>query len=280
MPATPIVKWLGGKTRLLRELQARTPKTFNRYYEPFAGGAALFFALNSARAVLGDLNGALINLYRNVAQDPLQVSALLEVHRHQHARVAYYYEVRERWNSGTYRDATVRAAAFLYLNKTCFNGLWRVNKQGAFNAARGDYGKASLTLEEVCDGDDGALIAASQPLRRARLVAGGYVMTTRDVGYNDFVYFDPPYDPLTATANFTTYTQDVFGAAQQEALALYAVKLAQRGVHVMLSNNDTPRVRQLYQGFHIDTVACGRSINCKGVGRGKVNEVIITSYQV
>lgn len=274
MTATPIVKWCGGKTKLLPELRARLPKAFKCYFEPFMGGGALFFALEPKDAVLGDMNGELINAYRVVARDAEGLAEMLSVHRRAHAREKYYYEIRDIWNEGGWTDdSTARASAFLYLNKTCFNGLWRVNRKGEFNVPRGSY--KNPTIYEV-----GNLRAAAAVLARAKLHTDGYATTTATAAKGDFVYFDPPYDPISKTSNFTAYTKDVFGDKQQEELARYAETLHRRGVSVMLSNNDTPFIRNLYRGFCIDTVQCGRSINSKGDKRGKVDEVIITSYPV
>jgi DNA adenine methylase len=269
---TPIVKWVGGKTRLLPALRLRLPKTFKHYYEPFAGGAALFFAQMPWPAILGDSNAALINLYRVVCHDLPQLTDLLNAHQHANTRVSYYYEIRETWNQGAYRNnAVTQAAAFLYLNKTAYNGLWRVNKQGAFNAPRGSYDNPKLF-------DSDGLRAAASLLRNTQLVAGDYKDTTSHAIDGDFVYFDPPYEPLTTTASFTAYTQSSFGAVQQDELSRYARTLRQRGVHIMLSNNDTERIRQLYQGFTITTTRCARTIANKASQRVSVNEVIITSY--
>jgi DNA adenine methylase len=272
VPAAPIVKWVGGKTKLLPELRARLPKTYKHYFEPFAGGAALFFALEPKSAVLGDMNGALIETYRAVQQAVDDVVQELAVHRKKHVREEYYYEIRTAWNEDRWHsDAVGHAAAFIYLNKTCFNGLWRVNRKGEFNTPRGDYKNPTIF-------DPAAMRAASQALKSTVLLDEGYAKTSAAAVKGDFVYFDPPYDPISKTSNFTSYTKDVFGDTQQEELALHAETLHRRGVHVMLSNNDTPFIRNLYKGFCIDTVQCGRSINSKGDKRGKVDEVIITSY--
>jgi len=272
VPASPIVKWVGGKTKLLPELRARLPKTYKRYFEPFVGGAALFFALEPQDAVLGDMNDALIDAYRAVQQAVENVIEELAVHRKKHVRDDYYYEVRTAWNAGKWQmDAVGHAAAFIYLNKTCFNGLWRVNKKNEFNTPRGDYNNPKIF-------DPAALRAASKALKTTVLLEDGYAKTSEVASKGDFVYFDPPYDPISKTSNFTAYTKDGFGDKQQEELALHAETLHRRGVHVMLSNNDTPFIRNLYKGFCIDTVQCGRSINSKGDKRGKVDEVIITSY--
>jgi DNA adenine methylase len=271
--AGPIVKWVGGKTKLLPELRARAPKKYGTYYEPFVGGGALFFSLAPERAVLGDMNGALIDTYRTVVSDVEPVIKRLEGHKRHHHRERYYYEVRDWWNERKWTtDEVGTAAAFIYLNKTCFNGLWRVNRDGGFNVPRGDYANPTI-LNAV------GLRAASGVLGRARLMVNEYDATTAEAVAGDFIYFDPPYDPVSKTSNFTSYTKDMFGKKQQEQLAEHARQLRARGVQVMLSNNDTEFVRSLYQDFCVDNVKCGRSINSKGDKRGAVDEVIITSYE-
>lgn len=271
--ATPIVKWVGGKTKLLPELVARMPKQYGRYFEPFAGGAALFFHTDPLVARLGDTNKQLIEVYRTVADHVDEVMVWLEHHKAKHAREEYYYEVRDAWNEG-HLDYNVaqNAAAFIYLNKTCFNGLWRVNRNGEFNVPRGDYENPSIY-------DEAQLRRAAERLRKAQLNWGHYKSTTIDATKGDFAYFDPPYDPVSKTSNFTAYTKDVFGKDQQIELSEHARALRKLGVLVMLSNNDTTFIRSLYSDFCIDNVKCGRSINSKGDKRGKVDEVIITSYE-
>jgi DNA adenine methylase len=267
--ASPIVKWVGGKTKLLPELLARIPEHYHRYYEPFAGGAALFFRLAPRRAVLADSNPDLIGLYTAVANDVNAVIRRLEAHRDQHDE-AHYYEMRARWNDRDAQWSTPeRAAAFIYLNKTCFNGLWRVNRAGAFNVPIGRY-----TDPPICVPD--ALRAASAVLARAELRRCDYRAAVRDARAGDFLYFDPPYDPVTTTANFTSYTADAFGPDEQRALAATARELVARGCQVMLSNSDTPFIRSLYKGFRVDRVKCPRAINSNAAKRGDVDELIIT----
>jgi DNA adenine methylase len=267
--ASPVIKWVGGKTKLLPALTARMPERFGRYYEPFAGGAALFFRVAPARAVLADSNPDLIGLYTCLATDVAGVIKKLEHHRAVHSE-AHYYTTRTRWNdrelSWTSAD---RAATFIYLNKTCFNGLWRVNRAGAFNVPIGRYTDPPICVPE-------ALHAASALLGRATLRCGDYRAAVADARRGDFVYFDPPYDPVAPTANFTSYTSDAFGPADQRALADTARVLVARGCQVMLSNSDTPFIRSLYNGFHIERVKCARAINSNAAKRGDVDEVIVT----
>lgn len=269
--STPIVKWVGGKTRLLPQLLARAPMLYGRYYEPFAGGAALFFRLAPReRAVLNDFNADLVGVYRSVRGNVDAVIAHLERHRAAHCE-EHYYATRTWWNTtrSPTADGPERAAAFIYLNKTCFNGLWRVNRSGDFNVPMGRYVDPPICVPE-------ALRAAQAVLARATLRCGDYRDAVADAERGDFLYFDPPYVPLTPTANFTSYTEDGFGRAQQVELADTARALWARGCHVMLSNSDTPLVRELYAGFKIDQVKCGRAINANASKRGQVDELIIT----
>lgn len=261
----PIIRWAGGKTRLLPELLARMPAQYGRYYEPFAGGAALFFRLVPERAVLADLNLDLVTVYSVVKLDVEGLIRCLEHHANCHSR-DYYYAERERWNEWTPGSCSgaERAASFIYLNKTCFNGLWRVNRDGGFNVPMGKYKKPAICVPN-------ALRAASRALAQAEVRHGRYENSLDDAQPGDFVYFDPPYD-----GTFTAYTADAFGPDQQRELAEAARALVGYGVQVMLSNSDTPFVRELYADFRVDTVQCGRGINSDTTKRGAVNELIIT----
>jgi DNA adenine methylase len=266
----PVLKTVGGKTRLLDELIARMPASYGRYYEPFVGGGALFFKLQPESAVIGDLNADLVVFYLALRDDVEMVIKYVEQHREAHD-ATHYYATRADWNAVDRRtwSPAFRAATYLYLNKSCFNGLWRVNKSGGFNVPIGRYKTLSLPspdhLREACDA-----------LALATIMHAGFQTTVANAKRGDFVYFDPPYVPVSETADFTAYTVDGFTDDDQQALATLARSLVARGVHVMLSNSDTPRVRELYAGFTIDTVKCGRAINSKADRRGDVDEVIIT----
>ena len=267
--AAPVIKWVGGKTKLLPELTARMPARFERYYEPFAGGAAMFFRIAPERAVLADSNPDLIGLYTCLTRDVAGVIKKLEHHRAAHSE-AHYYTTRTRWNDRELRWTTAdRAATFIYLNKTCFNGLWRVNRAGLFNVPIGRYADPPICVPD-------ALRAASRVLSRATIVNDDYQEVGKTAKRGDFLYFDPPYDPVAPTANFTSYTAGAFGADQQRELAETAKKLVARGCQVMLSNSDTPFIRSLYKGFRVDRVKCARAINSNAAKRGDVDEVIVT----
>lgn len=268
--ARPVIKSAGGKTKLLPELLKRMPDRYGRYYEPFCGGAALFFAVRPERAVIGDANADLINVYRAVADDVVSVVDLLKIHRELHC-AEYYSQTRDAWNSDApmVRTLAGRAAAFIYLNRTCFNGLWRVNRAGEFNVPIGRYADP---LGGIAD----RLRAAAPVLARAKIRAGDYRTTIASAAHGDFVYMDSPYD-----GTFTSYTAEAFGDAAQAELAFTVRTLAARGAQVMVSNADTPRVRALYAGMRIDSVQCARAINSNGKRRGAVGEVIVTAgYEV
>ena len=271
-PVSPIVKWAGGKSKILGPLLDRRPTAFRRYFEPFLGGGAVFFRLRPRRAALSDLNPDLMNTYRCVAWHVEAVIRRLRAHQRNHGQ-DYYYAVRERWNQGRVRSDVGRAAAFIYMNKTCFNGLYRVNQRGHFNVPIGRY-----TDPPICEAEK--LRAAARILQRAELATGHFTDRVASAGPGDFVYFDPPYDPLTRTANFTSYTPGSFTEADQYELAQVVGDLTDRGAHVMLSSSDTPYVRKLYRGFKIDRVAVARAINSRASARGAVPELIITNGYV
>lgn len=269
----PLLKWVGGKQRLVDEIVKRMPKKYGRYYEPFAGGAALFFHLEPENAFLADTNGDLIAMYKAVTHVPEDVIAELAKLKRRHSPAAYY-RIRERWNTARATMDPARAAAmFIYLNRTCFNGLWRVNADGHFNVPIGKYVNPAI--------HNPALVrAASKVLLTTSLQQQPFDVSCSWAQPGDFVYFDPPYDPISATSSFTGYAKAGFGAEMQAKLADEAHALSSRGVHVMLSNNNTPLIRKLYPRgrWKHHRVKISRPINSKADGRGDVVELIITSY--
>jgi DNA adenine methylase len=267
--AQPIVKWVGGKGKLLGELVRRAPGSYRRYFEPFAGGAALFFHLAPRAAVLSDVNADLVACYRAVRDDVEAVIAALAEHRERHS-VEYYYAVRDGWNDGRAADAAARAATFIYLNKTCYNGLWRVNRRGDFNVPAGRY-----TNPAILDAE--RLRAASRVLAAAALEVAPFDRVLDEARRGDFVYFDPPYDPVSPTADFTSYAAGGFAAADQERLAQSFARLAERGCAVMLSNSDTPFTRRLYARFRVERVYTTRAVNSRADRRGAVAEIVVTN---
>jgi len=241
-----------------------------RHVEPFFGGGALFFKRQPKRALVSDINPALINVYETVRDDVTSIIGHLERLKAGHGKEAYY-EVRQRYNSVRLDDAE-RAATFIYLNKTCFNGLHRVNRRGEFNVPAGRYKNPKIL-------DPDGLRAASAALAKAEIRNQGFEGLLEGARPGDFIYFDPPYAPVSETANFTSYAREGFGADMQVKLRDVFRVLDRRGCKLMLSNSDVPFIRDLYRGFNIDTVAAPRAINCNANRRGKVSEVVVRNYQ-
>ena len=266
----PFLKWVGGKRQLLEQFAPLLPKKYRAYHEPFVGGAAMFFDLRSRQpdlpATLSDVNSELVDCYMAIRDQVEHVLAALKSHKHDSD---YFYEVRKIRPA----DLTLpeRAARTIFLNKCGYNGLFRVNKSGQFNVPFGRYDKPNFL-------DEPNLRACADALAGATIVHGDFSTVLDRAKKGDFVYFDPPYVPLSRTADFTAYIPGGFGEHQQKALAAIFSKLAKSGVHVMLSNSDTPFVRELYGAFDIQTVSASRSVNSKGTGRGKTNEVLVRSW--
>lgn len=250
---------------MLSQLLPLFPKQYNNYYEPFLGGGAVFFSgiYVSHKAFLSDYNEEIINCYKVIRDDVDSLIKALALHRYEEK---YYYSVR----STDPKSISVlhRAARTIFLNKTGFNGLYRVNKSGKFNVPFGKYVNPT-----ICDKDN--LIACSKELKGVDLFAGDFQQSTEFVRANDLVYFDPPYVPVSETCDFTSYTKNGFGEKEQKRLALEFDRLAKLGAHVLLSNSDTPLVRELYKGHEIVEVQASRNINSKGAKRGKVGEVVV-----
>ncbi|NEQ99520.1 MAG: DNA adenine methylase [Cyanothece sp. SIO2G6] len=272
-PARPFLKWAGGKGRVLPQYQPYFPEfsTFSKYYEPFLGGGAVFFYLQATNALssayLTDINEELVNVYRCIRDEVEAVVQQLEQHRDNHDR-DYYYHIRAIIPS----TPVQRAARLLYLNKTCFNGLYRENSQGRFNVPLGRYKKPNICPTAV-------LQAAARSLQSVHLSVSPFDRVLEQAHTSqDFVYFDPPYHPISPTSNFTGYSRYSFQAEDQIRLRDTFAMLASRGVKVMLSNSDCPFIQELYQDFQIHTISATRAINSKASKRGKITEVLVTSY--
>lgn len=270
--AAPFVKWVGGKGRLLSQLRPLLPLGVEhmRHVEPFVGGGALFFSRRPGRALLTDINPTLVATYAAIRDDVQSVIAALRGLAGRHSKESYY-QVRERYNEGGRVSASKRAAMFIYLNKTCFNGLHRVNRRGEFNVPVGAYKNPRILNEE-------GLLAASEALHDARLECAPFDALLENAKPGDFVYFDPPYEPVSQTANFTAYARDGFSQEDQTRLRDVYNALDRRGCKLMLSNSDVPFIRELYKAFDITTVAAPRAINCDAKKRGKVSEIIARNY--
>jgi DNA adenine methylase len=270
----PVIKWAGGKTQLLKHLVAHVPPVFGHYWEPFVGSAALFWELRRAGrirgATLSDVNPELVSLYRVIRDEvELLIARLREHERWRHDR-AYYYRVRQwdrdpAWLQG---PEVERAARLIFLNKTCYNGLHRVNRHGQFNVPWGRY-------SDPCVCDAANLRAASAALAGIDLRVGDFKTVLRNVRAGDFVYLDPPYVPRSITSSFTAYSEHPFGIGEHHELAATCTELVERGCFLVLSNSDTPLVRDLYHGFDLRPVHARRAINAQSQGRGAISELIV-----
>ncbi len=241
-----------------------------RHVEPFVGGGALFFARCPRRALLTDINPTLVSTYTAIRDDLEGVIGGLRRLAGQHSKQRYY-EVRARYNQNGRVSASKRAAMFIYLNKTCFNGLHRVNRKGEFNVPVGSYKNPRILNED-------ALQAASNVLQNADLRCASFDTLLENAKPGDFIYFDPPYEPVSATASFTSYARNGFSQEDQTQLRNVYKALDRRGCKLMLSNSDVPFIRNLYDEFKVDTVAAPRAINCDATKRGKVSEVVVRNY--
>ncbi|HXX96730.1 MAG TPA: DNA adenine methylase [Candidatus Bathyarchaeia archaeon] len=267
----PFVKWAGGKAQLLRELDKMIPQ-FNRYFEPFLSGGAMFFYLIQNRrfiAYLSDTNKELITTYKVVKDYVGNLIEFLDKHQEEYKKNPFQYFYRLR--AAQPNNDIEKAARFIALNKTCFNGLYRVNKKGEFNVPIGDY-KDPL----ICDKTN--LEKINKALSKATVFAADYSNVTGNAKQGDFVYLDPPYDPVSSTSNFTGYTSNGFGSKNQEQLADVFETLVSKGCLVLLSNSDTPFIRDLYSDFRIKEVGSQRAINCKGSKRAGHKELLISNY--
>lgn len=268
--ATPFLKWAGGKTQLLGEILPKLPENIDTYFEPFIGGGAVFFALASEgrfdRAVISDGNPALVEVYKVLRDHPDALIALLLGHQDFAKDEDYYYEIRAQ--SPKELSPVERAARILFLNKTCYNGLYRVNRRGEFNVPFGRYANPRVVNEA-------ALEAASYALRGVEIVHSDFEAMARRAGAGDAIYFDPPYVPLSPTSSFTSYHSDAFTHADHLRLTRAYVDCARRGAVAVLSNSDCPVTRELYQHLDVETVTASRAINSVGGKRGRVTEVLV-----
>ncbi len=284
--AKPFLKWAGGKTQLISEIEKALPFQFNNskftYIEPFVGsGAILFWMLNNfpnmEKAVINDINADLINTYKTIASKPKELISVLEILQNEYhsldsketEKKEYYYEKRELYNTRN-TEKSIQAALFIFLNRTCFNGLYRVNKSNGYNVPMGSYKKPT-----ICDSEN--ILAVSKALQRVEILCGDYQKTLDSVNQNSIFYFDPPYKPLNATSSFNSYAKDEFNDFEQIRLRDFCTKLDMMGHQWILSNSDVKGkdsndnfFDDLYSQFNINRVDAKRSINANPEKRGKL----------
>ncbi len=269
----PILKWAGGKRQLLSQIDKYLPKGINKYIEPFLGGGALFFYLLPKEAFLIDLNEELINIYKVIQDNVDKLIKLLKVHKKNNNK-EFYYKIRHiDKNPKKFINLSniERAARMIYLNKTCFNGLYRVNSKGEFNVPYGRYRNPN-----ICDEKN--LKTVYQVLKGVRIINSDFEICLDFAEKDDFIYFDPPYQPISTTANFTSYTKENFNKEDQVRLFKVYEELDNRGCKVMLSNSYNEFILDLYKKYDLKTVYARRAINSDASGRGQIKEVLIINY--
>lgn len=283
--ARPFVKYVGGKRQILPQIMEYVPRSFNAYHEPFVGGGALYWHLHDLgriqtpgqgreSAYLSDRNARLVRAYRAIQDNPEAIIQRLSDPKCAHDPTVFD-EVRRHFNASladtaqiVYSDTDI-AAFFIYLNKTCFNGLFRENRAGGFNVPFGKFSSPPT----ICDAEN--LRACSTALRHARVTYQDFRVAASAMRSGDFVYFDCPYAPMSATSDFTSYGKEPFGPEEQVALRDLALTLAQRGVQVLLSNSSAPLIRELYADFDQIEVQAKRAINCDATKRGSITELLL-----
>jgi len=269
------VKWAGGKHQLLAQFQSLFPKKIENYFEPFVGGGAVAFYViqkyNPKNILLSDINEELINAYVMIKENVNELVYLLKIHKEKHMKdpKGYYYLVRDQ--DPAKLNNIEKAARFIYLNRTCFNGLYRVNSSGKFNVPIGSYKNPDIVQEDK-------LLKISELLKNVKLEVMPFDKITNYGSRGDFVYFDPPYDPLIKGKSFTTYTKSNFLNEEQILLAKVFSELDKKGCSCMLSNSDTEFITELYSKFNINKVKAKRLINSDASKRGEINEIVVRNY--
>ena len=271
----PFTKWTGGKRQLLPVIRELMPKTYNRYFEPFVGGGALFFDLAPKDAVINDFNAELINCYQQIKDNPQELIEILKIHQEYNSK-EYYLDLRsaDRDERIDMMSEVQRAARILYMLRVDFNGLYRVNSKNQFNVPYGRYKNPKIVDENLV-----SAISTYLNNNQIEIKKGDFEKAVLDVQPGDFVYFDPPYIPLSETSAFTSYTHEGFSYDDQVRLRDTFKKLSDVGAYVMLSNSSSFLVEELYRDFNIHYVEATRTNGAKSSSRGKISEIIVTNYE-
>lgn len=269
----PFVKWVGGKRQIMDEILKYVPKNFSTYYEPFVGGGAVFFEIQPKKAVINDVNGELVNLYKVIQNDVDGLIEDLEKHKNEED---YYYLIRSFDRDPYIFDSlskVERASRIHFLNKTCYNGMFRVNSSGEFNVPFGRYKKPDIVNE-----DNFRAVSDFLNNSNVRILNTDFESALKYIRKEAFVYFDPPYDPISDTSSFTGYSKNGFDRDDQKRLKKLCDKLNKRGVRFLLSNSSSNFILELYKDYKIEFVGAKRSINANGDARGEVKEVLVRNY--
>ncbi|MHA1802934.1 MAG: DNA adenine methylase [Promethearchaeota archaeon] len=266
----PFLKWAGGKRQIISQMAPYFPRKFNRYIEPFLGGGAIFFYLMPIKAILIDINEELINVYQVIQENVKELIRSLKKHKNERD---YYYMIRNLdRNPEAFKalSPVERASRTIFLNRTCYNGLYRVNRKGEFNVPFGRYKNPNYC-------DEKNLWAVHEALRNVELIHGSFETCLELAKKDDFVYFDPPYAPISESANFTSYTRHDFGIEDQLKLKKVFERLDERGCKLMLSNSYTDFILKLYEDYKIIILKAKRAINSDGTKRGEINEILVVN---
>ncbi len=267
----PFLKWAGGKRQLILQMYKYFPKNFNKYIEPFVGGGAVLFYLKPKFSIIIDINKELINCYNVIKDNVKELIELLKTHKNEKN---YYYKIRtldrdkERFNK---LSSIEKASRMIYLNRCCYNGLYRVNSKGQFNVPFGKYKNPNF-----CDEEN--LFAVSRALKDVEIIHGSFEICLEHAQEDDFVYFDPPYHPISRTSSFTSYTKENFGKDSQQKLFDVFKKLDKRGCKLILSNSYNEYIQDLYKEYKIITLGARRAINCNAEKRGNIKVLLISNY--
>lgn len=271
--AQPFLKWAGGKRQLLPAIKEYLPQKFGQYYEPFIGAGAVLFSLQPKKSIINDTNSELINCYRVIKDSPEELLELCQEHRANNSR-EYFYLLREQDRRDDFKDRSPqeRAARIIYLNKTCFNGLFRVNSSGQFNVPYGNYTNPVIAHPAVIRS-----VSAYLNQRDVRILEGDFAKAVSTARKGAFIYFDPPYHPISDTSSFTGYSVNGFGGAEQIRLKELCDKLTKRGCQVLVSNSSADLIRDIYSDpkYKIVEVKATRAINAVASRRGRINELLI-----
>lgn len=269
----PFLKWVGGKRQLMPAIKELIPKNYTNYYEPFIGGGAVLFDLQPKNAVINDFNEELINVYQTIKENPEELISDLKTHKNESD---YFYDLRALDREDNFENLSniKKASRVIYLNKTCYNGLYRVNNSGEFNSPFGRYKNPNIVNETT-------IRAVSKYLNtnKITILNGDFEEALKGIKKGSFVYFDPPYHPVSASSNFTGYVQGGFDIYEQVRLRDLCNKLNEKGINFLLSNSATQFIEDLYEDYKISYVKANRSINSNAKKRGEIDEVLIRNYE-
>ena len=273
----PFLKWVGGKGRVISQLEKYFPSEYGSYFEPFVGGGAVYFDIEAKIATINDINKSLVGAYINIRDHvDLLIKELTDLQQRYYSldedkQKQMFYEIRDEYNDIRDKSSLKKSALLIFLNKTCFNGMYRENRSGKFNVPFGKHQKPT-----ICDENN--LRHVANRLKNTTILSETYKVAIKEAKAGDFVYLDPPYHPINPTSSFTSYSEADFLEKDQVELKELIDELTTRKCKVMLSNSDTPFIQNLYRDYRKEYISVARSINANGDGRGKISEIVVLNY--